>query len=247
MNQLQERLGPGGSRERKEFAMPTSDNITVPVVSEIVKVIAPESALDIGVGAGKFGFIFREEREWKTTSVPAEHWRTRLDGVEVCSGYITPLHKYLYDELYIGLAQEVVPTLGSYDLIYMGDVIEHLSKSEGRNLLEVLYDKAKMGILVVTPVGEYPQQGAVENPYQEHKSVWHPRDFARCPWRLYLKVGGRQWVIFISKSQELLRTVQHKRRRHILDGYLRRHRNLKLLLHFARRSFRMPHSRVRVR
>jgi len=207
--------------------MPTSDNITVPVVSEMVKLMAPESALDIGVGAGKFGFVFREEREWKTGSVPTEHWRARLDGVEVCARYITPLHNYLYDKLYIGLAEEIVPSLGSYDLIHMGDVIEHLGKSDGLALLDVLYDKAQMGILIVTPVGEYPQQGTRENPFQEHKSVWCSKDFRKFPWRLSQKVGGRQWVIFISKSQDLLMNIRHGRRRRLLDEHLRRIRRYK--------------------
>jgi len=228
--------------------VPTSDNITVPIVSEIIKIVSPESALDIGIGTGKFGFVFREECEWKNTygrsltNIRMGHWRTKLDGVEVCADYITPIHKYLYDELYIGLAQDVVPRLGFYDLIHIGDVIEHLSKPDGRELLEVLYNKAKMGILIVTPVGEYPQQGTAENPYEEHKSVWGPRDIVKFPWRLSLKVRGRQWVMFVSKSKELLWTIRQGRKRRILDGYLRLYHRYKMFLYCVRRLVRMPHS-----
>jgi hypothetical protein len=38
--------------------MPTSDNITVPYKSNIIDALAPNSALDIGVGMGRFGFFF---------------------------------------------------------------------------------------------------------------------------------------------------------------------------------------------
>ena len=221
--------------------MPTSDNITVPVVSEIINIVSPESALDIGVGTGKFGFVFRDEREWKhacetgLTRMKRDHWRTRLDGVEVCPNYVTPLHKYLYDEVYIGLAQNVVPKLGFYDLIHMGDVIEHLSKSDGERMLDMLYDKARMGILIVTPVGEYHQRGTLENPYEEHKSVWGPRDLVRFPWRLSLRVGGRQWVMFICKSKELLCTVRQAKRERVLDRYKRRCFRHKMFLYLPRR------------
>ena len=228
--------------------MPTSDNITLPIVSEIVKIVSPESVLDIGVGTGKFGFIFREECEWKEpyrtgfSNIRMGHWRTKLDGIEVCPDYITPIHKYLYDELYIGLAQDVLPAVQSYDLIHMGDVIEHFSKPDGMNVLEVLYNKAKLGILIVTPVGKYPQEGTTENPYQEHKSVWSPRDLVKFPWRLSLKVRGRQWIMFISKSKELLCTLRQERRRRVLRGYLRRHLWYKMLLRNVKGLVRTIHS-----
>jgi hypothetical protein len=227
--------------------MPSSDNITVPIVSEIIKIVSPESALDIGVGMGKFGFLFREAREWRPaytnglTRIKKDCWRGRLDGIEVCPSYITPLHNYLYDEIHIGLAQNIVPRLGFYDLIHMGDVIEHLSKPDGLELLNVIYDKAKIGILVVTPVGEYPQQGTLENPYEEHKSVWGPRDLAKFPWKLSLKAGGRQWVIFISKSKELLSNVRREKRRRALDSFHKRRLHYKMLLKRAKELLRTIH------
>ena len=179
--------------------MPSSDNITLPYVSSIIRSLSPTSALDIGVGMGKFGFIFREACEWvpavledNITQVSKENWQTRLDGLEICSKYITPLQEYLYDKIYIGAAQEIAVDMDVYDLIYMGDVIEHIEKSEAQKLLDILFEKVRFGILLVTPVGEYHQEGVEGNPYEAHRSVWRPADFRRFPFMWSRKVGKRQ-------------------------------------------------------
>lgn len=189
--------------------MPISDNITVPYVSAIVRSLHPSSALDVGVGMGKFGFILREQCDW---SVPMTHpgtsakvvqrqyWRTRLDGIEICEAYITPLQHYLYDQILVGPAQEVSKTLGAYDLIHLGDVLEHLDRAEGLRLVDLLFQKARMGVLVVTPIGELEQSGLVDNPYEEHRSVWSPKDFADFPCVWSRRVSGKQWVIFLSRE-----------------------------------------------
>jgi hypothetical protein len=155
---------------------------------------------------GKFGFIFREACEWAHVfqdgvhRVSKENWQSRLDGIEVCSEYITPLQRYLYDEIFIGPAQEIVARLGNYDVIHLGDVIEHFEKSEGQRLLDILFEKAKVGVLIVTPIGEYQQQGTEQNPYEEHKSVWSSADLCRFPYVWPRKVAKRQWVMFISRE-----------------------------------------------
>jgi hypothetical protein len=187
--------------------MPCSDNISVPYVSRIVSSLSPHSALDIGIGMGKFGFIFREVCDWLhvvqngVQRVSKEKWQSRLDGIEVCSEYITPLQEYLYDKIYIGPAQEIACKLGNYDLIHLGDVIEHFEKTEGQRLLDILFEKALLGVLIITPVGEYKQKGTKDNPYEEHKSVWSPADLRRFPCVWARKVAKRQWVMFVSRNK----------------------------------------------
>jgi len=190
--------------------MPCSDNITLPYVSAILRSLRPSSALDIGIGMGKFGFFFRETCEWNLRDdlhlhgIPKESWRSRLDGIEVCREYITPLQRYLYDEIFIGRAEDIVTNLGDYDLIYLGDVIEHFEKSNGQQLLDVLFKKARLGVLIVTPVGEYEQKGIECNPYEEHKSIWSPADLKRFPCVWVRKEAKRQWIMFISRQRYTL-------------------------------------------
>ena len=187
--------------------MPTSSNITMPYVSTIMQSLHPKTALDIGIGMGKYGFLFREACEWigvfesGISCVKKENWNSRLDGVEVCSDYITPLQRYLYDEIFIGLAEEVVPKLGQYDLIFLGDVIEHFEKSQGQKLLDILFEISRIGVLIVTPIGEYQQSGSEQNTYEEHKSVWSPADLRRFNYVWARKVFKRQWVMLVSRNK----------------------------------------------
>jgi len=118
--------------------MPISDNMNVPYISTVVGALSPMSALDIGIGMGKFAYILREKCEWTAwvedvNCVKKENQRIRIDGIEVCPEYITPLQEFLYDKIHIGLAQDIIPTLGDFDLINMGDVSEHFDKSQGRH------------------------------------------------------------------------------------------------------------------
>jgi len=197
--------------------MPGSDNISIPYVSAILQSLRPSSALDVGIGMGKFGFIFREACEWSrifedsTACISKENWHSRLDGVEVCPAYITPLQRYLYNEIFVGPAQEIVARLGHYDLVFLGDVIEHFEKSEGQRLLDILFEKARLGILVVTPVGEYKQDGIEGNPYEKHLSVWSPADLRRFPYIWACKAAKRQWVIFIACESHWLRDPNMRR------------------------------------
>jgi hypothetical protein len=56
----------------------------------------------------------------------------------------------------------------------MGDVIEHMKKSEGLDLLSFLSYRAKY-IVIVYPFG-YLQYG-VDTPFDAHISAWLPWDF----------------------------------------------------------------------
>jgi len=186
--------------------MPTSDNVSVPYVSMILRSLAPASALDVGIGMGKFGFLYREALEWSrimsegVRCVPKERWQHQLDGIEICSDYITPVQQYLYDHIFLGSAEDLVDHIAEYDLVYFGDVIEHFSKEAAYRILDATFAKSRLGILVVTPVGEFEQPGVHGNPCEEHRSVWEPNDFDRFPYVWYRKVAERQWVICVTRK-----------------------------------------------
>ena len=102
-----------------------------------------------------------------------------MDGVEVYKPYITELHQYVYDNIYIGNALDVVPKLGEYDLVYLGDVIEHFDKDAGAQLLRACLEKARMCVIVSTPLDTYPQGALNDNPNEVHVSLWERSDFLK--------------------------------------------------------------------
>lgn len=162
--------------------MPTSRPDHVPTVLAAVRKLKPTSVLDVGVGFGKWGHLFREYLEIVHTEddparYPKAGWKVRIDGVEGFEPYLAPHHAYIYDGITVGDATVVVPAAGDYDLIFMGDVIEHFSQADGAAVVAAAVRRAKKAFVVSTPAQFREQGAAVGNEYEIHRSHWTPADF----------------------------------------------------------------------
>jgi len=138
--------------------------------------LQPRSILDVGVGFGKWGFLCGEFLEVAHGRYGPSQWCVRVDGVEAQQQYRNFIHEYFYDQIHYGLIQDLLPSLGTYDLVIMGDVIEHFDKATGRALLTSLRQRSRY-VLLSSPVWFF-QQAHEDNPYQEHRSLWGLRDFS---------------------------------------------------------------------
>ena len=106
--------------------MPSSDPTTIPKVLQIVSLLSPSSILDVGAGNGRYGFLFREVLDYNYGRLQPPY-RVRIDGVEVENEYLSPIHEHVYDNVYTENWLNV--ELDSrYDLIFMGDVLEHFKE-----------------------------------------------------------------------------------------------------------------------
>ena len=80
----------------------------------------------------------------------------------------------------------------SVDTVFLLDVIEHLDKQEGLELLRLTELIARRQIVIFTPLGYMPQKhpdgidawGLNGGEWQEHKSGWLPEDFNQS-WDIY--------------------------------------------------------------
>ncbi len=145
-------------------------------IAQIVRRISPRSILDIGAGFGKYAVIFREALDILPGRYDKEKWLTRIDGVEVHRPYLTALHEYIYDNIYETDIWEF-DWPQDYDLVFMGDVIEHFAKSEGIDLLKTL--KTNL-VLISTPVGVDKKGSTYRgNSHEEHKHIWSLDEFKR--------------------------------------------------------------------
>ena len=148
-------------------------------IVEDVDSLSPLSILDVGVGFGKWGFLFREALDVKRGRLGREDWDVVIDGVEVFEQYIQPHQRFLYDTIHVGDICELVSTLGTYDLVFMSDVLEHIDKLDALCLLDELRDKCRWFALVV-PMGDnwYTRNKRDhDNEREMHISMWHPADF----------------------------------------------------------------------
>lgn len=163
--------------------MPSSLPVKIGPVLDVVLLLAPTSILDIGPGFGKYGVLCREYLDVnyggdRSTYPPPRS--TRIDCVEACASYVSDLHRYVYDNVYVGDATDIVPTLGShsYDLALLLDVIEHLRPEMGERLIRSVLEVAR-AVLVVTPARWSPQGALYGNEFERHVSIWTPRALLR--------------------------------------------------------------------
>jgi FKBP-type peptidyl-prolyl cis-trans isomerase 2 len=129
----------------------------------------PTSVLDIGIGFGKFGFLAREYTDIRLGRYFS--CETRIDGIEIFEKYVTPLQRQIYDNIYIGNAISILPTLGVYDMIICSDMLEHLSEKDGVFLLDSIKEKSRFA-MIVTPVRVLRQEALYDNENEKHISVW---------------------------------------------------------------------------
>lgn len=155
--------------------MPSSRFDLIPFILNRVVMWRPKSILDIGVGFGKYGVLFREYLDIWDVDKPYDHKGLRLIGVEAFEKYRNPVWD-VYDKVYTEDILTILPELSreSFDLLFMGDVIEHLTKEEGVRILSSLNYKR---LIIVTPRMVSDQKAVYGNPYEIHKSQWSEEDF----------------------------------------------------------------------
>lgn len=177
--------------------MPSSQFFYIPDVLNLIYNSPHQSILDIGPGFGKYGVLCREYFDlipaWYEKGLDGfdrNNWQLRIDCIEVHTPYITTLHKYIYDNIYPGKAEDVLPGLDNYDLILMIGMVEHLEKENGAKLLEISKTKARK-VIVVTPNGYRPQSEVWNNPYEEHKSGWSGEDLSKIGFKCIMLPGNK--------------------------------------------------------
>lgn len=168
--------------------MPNARPYTIPFVckwfqDKNVKDI--KNILDIGCGFGKWGFLARlyiQIWDSKLTKEKYRNWRDnlRVDAIEIFEDYITDLHRLIYNNIYIGDMRKLIEEVGKYDLIIMGDVLEHVSFKDGLEFLKKAREKARW-IIVAMPdyfVKGHPNMG---NEAEIHCHIWADSEFPDNP------------------------------------------------------------------
>jgi hypothetical protein len=164
--------------------MPSGPISPMPYVLFSVYQYRPKSLLELGVGFGKWGHVFREYLEITQSfddfeRYRKENWTIRIDGIEGYAPYITDAHRYIYTNIYIGDFCELIKTADTYDVVFMGDVLEHVPKEKAYELLDNCLAKANKAVILTTPLGFCKQDDACGNEFERHQSGWEAADFER--------------------------------------------------------------------
>lgn len=183
--------------------MPFSQSSQISNIVQYIEKVNPCSVLDVGVGMGQYGFLSRINLEhlnlfhiegnqgWLR---PRQEWRVRIDGIEGCEVYRTPVHDYCYNRIMIGDALELLPTLPDkeYEMVLAIDILEHFTKPEGLFFLSHLKRVASKAVLLSTPKEFIPQQ-VDANPYENHRSVWQQEELIENGFSFFLE-NENSWI-----------------------------------------------------
>ena len=151
--------------------MPYSKDVFDVDIAKIVCALAPESALDIGAGAGKNGRILREQ-------APDAH----STAVEIEIDYVKKFElDKLYSKVLIENAENLIDKMieDSFDIVIFGDSIEHMRKSVGIDLLNFFIYRSKL--IVVCYPERFLQNSHEGYKHEAHISAWSPVDFVNFP------------------------------------------------------------------
>lgn len=163
--------------------MGTSNWQNISYCVELLRQISPSSVLDVGVGFGRWGMLCREFLDVWSGRVFRKDWKVRVEGIEIFPKNIDRYHAYFYDKIHIADAFEFIPSSspGEYDIMIMGDVLEHFDKDKALTLLNASIARGKH-VLLNIPIGsEWPQGTVYGNEFETHRSIWTTEELDAFP------------------------------------------------------------------
>jgi 2-polyprenyl-3-methyl-5-hydroxy-6-metoxy-1,4-benzoquinol methylase len=133
-----------------------SDPENKPWALEKIKEIDPKTVLDCGAGAGTYLDLIKANLGYQTIVV----------GVEAWYPYII---KYDLEDRYDILYPIDIRDMASfqYDLVILGDILEHMSEDDAVLLWNRISEEAKYALISI-PIIHYEQGAINDNPYEVH-------------------------------------------------------------------------------
>lgn len=148
--------------------------------------------LDIGAGSGTYSDLYSANHLKR----PKFKW----DAVEIWEPYVDKFKLHdKYDNVYQMDALSYLKTATTkYDVVFMGDVIEHMTKEEAVLMVELAQNMASL-IIISVPIIHYPQGEYEGNPYEAHvKDDWSTDEMlATFPGIMSYGVEGEIGAFFI--------------------------------------------------
>jgi hypothetical protein len=191
----------------------TSDVANIPFVVSELQRLRPRSVLDVGVGFGKIGMLVREYLEcWYGRYSPAS-WQIKVEGIEIFEGYRNPLWTSMYNRVHIGDARVLARELRSFDVAICCDVIEHMDKESGLDLVRCLTDTCGT-LLLTTPIAFWPQGAENGNVHEVHRSHWGPDDLQGFEGRI-VELGATFGAVLTKARRREGRIVVQRRLDHV--------------------------------
>ena len=124
--------------------------------------------LDCGCGYGTWTLITKFRRPGLYHSI----------GIDVFKKYLKIQKEInIYDSLILSDIRKLPIRKKSVDVLIAGDIIEHVTRKDGLNLIKILKEIPKKMIIFTTPEKFMKTIGYDDNKYQIHRSGYSQKDF----------------------------------------------------------------------
>ena len=133
-----------------------SDPINKPWTQEKIIELKPTSVLDVGAGQGVYLDLIRQGLGAGVIVNAVEVWQPYIDQFDL---------ENRYNKLFAMDVKNM--TNFAYDLVILGDVLEHMSEQSAVELWDRISQQAKYAIISI-PIIHYHQDAINGNPYEIH-------------------------------------------------------------------------------
>ena len=147
--------------------------------------------LDVGPGAGNYSRLLRPV-------LPEAAWT----GLEIWEPYVERfcLADY-YDRIVLADVRNWDPDC-DYDLVLMGDVLEHMQKSEAQECVQRFLDHTQL-LLISIPIVPMPQEAFDGNPYEVHVKVdWSDEEVLKSFPNISMAFAGEEIGVYLLSSNQ---------------------------------------------
>ncbi len=149
----------------------------------------PTSLVDVGCGNGLSATLFKSVSGGKISN-------TYTVGLDIFLPYLRSLvssKPRTFDDVVLGDIRRLPLRAGCADVVICTEVIEHLTRNEGEELLEALERLARRQVILTTPNFNLEQGAFDGNPHQTHKSWWNDAFFHRRGYKVCGAKALKKW------------------------------------------------------
>jgi hypothetical protein len=118
--------------------------------------ISPATVLDVGAGQGTYLNLIRDGLGHNVVVDAVEVWQPYIDQFDLINRY---------NKVYAIDVRNI--TNFKYDLVILGDILEHMSELDAVKLWKVISSQAKYALISI-PIIHYHQDAINGNPYEIH-------------------------------------------------------------------------------